>query len=96
MIERDRCEHGDVALDEVGGIPATSHAHLEYTELHRPVREPQVGERGERLEVGHALIALAIDELQEGQQMLVLRGEFGARGVLTADRDPLRHLEQVR
>ena len=65
MVERDRRDHGDVARDEVRRVPRAAHAHLEDAERDRLVGEPEVGERGERLEVGHPLLGPVVDELEE-------------------------------
>ncbi len=95
MVEGDRGEDGDVATDQVRGIPRPAHAHLEHAERDRLVREPQVGQRGERLEVGDLILALRIHEQQVRQQVLVLLGELLLRDVDAADREPLADRHQM-
>jgi hypothetical protein len=90
MVEPDRAHDGDVAGDQVGGVPRTTHAHLEHGELHRLVGEPQESERSERLEVRRASDA-PVDRLEDRQQVLVLLGELALRERLAADLDPFGH-----
>ena len=75
-------------------VPA--HPHLEHAERHRLVREPQVRERAQRLEVRDLLLALRVDQHQERQQVLVLLGELLLRDVDPAHREPLADGHEVR
>ena len=95
VIERDRREHGDVAAHQVRGVPRAAHAHLEHAERDRLVREPQVREGAQRLEVRDLLLALGVDQQQVRQQVLVLLGELRLRDVDAADRESLADRHEV-
>ncbi len=96
VVERDRRQHGDVATDQVRRVPCPAHPHLEHPERHRLVREPQVRERAQRLEVRDLLLALGVHQHQERQQVLVLLGELLLRDVDPAHREPLADGHEVR
>jgi hypothetical protein len=40
VVDVDLVEHGDVAADEVGGVPAAAHADLEDADVDGDVGEP--------------------------------------------------------
>ena len=96
MVERDRTDHADVAGDEVRRVPRPAHAHLVDAQPDRPVGEPQVRERRQRLEVRHLLLALRVHEQQEREQVLVLGGELLEGHVDAAHREPFGDGLEVR
>src|SRR5207245_2543744 len=51
VVEPDRAEHRDVAEDQVRRVPRAAHPHLEHAQADGLVGEPEIGDRGERLEV---------------------------------------------
>ena len=96
MIEPDRGDHGDVARDEVRGVPRAAHADLEHAEGDGLVGEPEVREGGQRLEVGHPLVSLVVDELEERLQVPELLGELRLGDVDPPHGEPLGHRLEVR
>ena len=82
VVDGDMRQHGDAARDDVRGIPGAAHARLVDARVDAVHRHPfERHHRGE-LEVGHDLARLALDELDEGQEVLDQGGElFGGDGL---------------
>ena len=79
VIERDRGEHRDLAVADVGRIPLATHADLDHGDIHRRIGEAREGERGERLEVGEARLTrgveLRVDHVEVGPDVVPVRHE---------------------
>ena len=95
MVQPDRAQDGDVTRDEVRGVPRSAHPHLEDPQPDGLVREPQEGQRGERLEVGHRPDG-GVHAFEVGQQALVLLPELLLRHVPVAHGHSFRERSDVR
>ena len=76
VVDGDMRQHGDAARDDVGRIPGTAHARLVDARVDAVRRHPFERQHRGELEVGHHLPRLALNELDEGQEVLDQGGEL--------------------
>ena len=61
MVNSDRCHDGDLRVDDVGGVPGATHAHLDNGHVDGGVGERGIRDGDQDLEVGHLRAASAAD-----------------------------------
>ena len=95
MVEPDRAEHRDVSEDQVRRVPRAAHPHLEHAQADGLVGEPEIGDRGERLEVGEPPLE-RVDTFEVGHESCVFLRELVPSHIDAADGQALVHRPQVR
>jgi hypothetical protein len=60
VVDIDRSEHGDLAVGDVGGIPAATHPDLDHGDIDGRVGEHGIREDDEHLEEGEPRAALGL------------------------------------
>ena len=68
MVQRDRGDHEDLAVADVGRVGDAAQAHLDDGDVDRLVREDREAQDGEALEVGQPGLALGLEfAVHDGQ-----------------------------
>ena len=83
VVERDRGDHGDRAVDDVRRVPGAAHADLDDRDVDRRVGEGRVRHARQHLEEGEPVALLGVDHLDVRLDVLVrldeaLGGRSGA------------------
>ena len=100
MVERDRCEHGDLSVGDVRRVPFAAHADLQHRDVDRRVGEAGERQHGERFEEGQGLLAgrdeLGVDDQEVGTDVVPVLRECPVADRPAVDHDPLVDPDQVR
>lgn len=100
VIHRDWSDHRDLPVGDIGGIPSATHADLDHRDIDRRVGEGGIGDGDQHLEIGHPRSALGkaarIDDLDDGDHLLIDLQEALDADRLTAEGDPFAQRMQMR
>jgi hypothetical protein len=98
VLEPDAGEHLHARGDHAGGVVAAAEPGLDHRDLDLAARQLVVGRRGERLELGHAVVGLggAVHERRRVRRALDRGREVLLRDGLLPHLDPLAERAQVR
>ena len=100
VVQRDRGDHGHLAVADVRGVGDAAQAHLDDGDVDRLVGEDREAQDGQALEVGQPGLALglefAVHDLQVGPDLVPDPDEGLIRHRGAVDADPFGDLGQVR